>query len=61
MLLGTGFLTGCVKPPICSAAICDATHEARDAHAEALLADGGDASVITGANLIALLDAGCGG
>lgn len=40
-------------------AICDGTVALRDAHAEALLEDGGDASVQTGAALIAALDAGC--
>ena len=41
-------------------AICDGTVSLRDTHAEALLADGGDVSVQTGAALIAALDAGCG-
>ena len=40
-------------------AICDGTVGLRDAHAEALLRDGG-VSVQTGAALIAALDAGCG-
>ena len=40
-------------------AICDGTVALRDTHAEALLADGGDVSVRTGAALIAALDAGC--
>ena len=40
-------------------AICDGTVSLRDTHAEALLADGGDVSVQTGAALIAALDAGC--
>ena len=40
-------------------AICDGTASLRDTHAEALLADGGDVSVQTGAELIAALDAGC--
>ena len=40
-------------------ALCAGTLAARDAHAEALLEDGGDRSVITGDYLIRLLDAGC--
>lgn len=41
-------------------AICDGTKRLRDVHTEALLADGGDRSVITGAALIGAIDAGCG-
>jgi hypothetical protein len=41
------------------AAICDGTAAARTAHAAALAAGGDDASVVTGAALIRLLDAGC--
>ena len=41
------------------AAICDGTVRLRDAHADALLLDGGDRSVATGAALIGALDAGC--
>lgn len=41
-------------------AICDGTAAARTAHAAALAKDGGDASVVTGARLIQLIDAGCG-
>ena len=41
-------------------AICDGSQAARKAHAAALVEDGGDASVVTGARLIAMLDAGCG-
>jgi hypothetical protein len=40
-------------------AVCDGTKKARDAHALALLKDGGDYSVVTGARLIGMLDAGC--
>ena len=40
-------------------AICDGTVALRYTHAEALLDDGGDVSVRTGAALIAALDAGC--
>lgn len=41
------------------AAICDGTQAARTDHAAALAADGGDRSVVTGARLIRLIDAGC--
>ena len=41
------------------AAICDGTINLRSAHADALLLDGGDRSVATGAALIGALDAGC--
>lgn len=41
------------------AAICDGTKRVRDAHADALLADAGDWSLVTGTALIAALDAGC--
>jgi len=42
-----------------NSAICDGTAVLRDIHAEALLADGGDKSVMTGQALIATLDRGC--
>ena len=42
-------------------AVCDGTEAARTAHAAALAKDGGDLSVVTGAKLIRLLDAGCKG
>ena len=54
MLPVTGCATAISKP-----AICNGSAKARDAHAEALLQDGGDRSVVTGAELLALLDAGC--
>jgi pyrimidine deaminase RibD-like protein len=50
---------GCVNVANQSA-ICDGTQDARAAHAEALASEASDAAVITGARLIALLDAGCG-
>jgi hypothetical protein len=52
-------LSGCVNVANQSA-ICDGTQDARAAHAEALASEASDAAVITGARLIALLDAGCG-
>ena len=51
-------LTGCVG--VSQIAICEGAKKHRDAHAEALLIDGGSQSVVTGAALIAVLDAGCG-
>ena len=56
MLLGAG----CVSA-VSERALCDGTAQARTEHAAALAADGGDLSVTTGARLIKLLDAGCGG
>ena len=50
-------VSGCLS--VNGAAICDGTKRLRDAHSEALLADAGDQSVITGAALIGALDAGC--
>ena len=41
-------------------AICDGTVSSRRDHAAALAADGGDLSVLTGANLISQIDAACG-
>ena len=59
MLSMLTFVTGCVNVASQSA-ICDGTQSARAAHAEALASEASDAAVITGARLIALLDAGCG-
>lgn len=47
-------------PAVSGSALCDALLPLADAHAAALLADGGDRSVVTGAELLAGLDAGCG-
>ena len=54
MLLGVG----CVNAPR-NSALCDGTASARKTHAAALAADGGDLSVVSGARLIAMIDAGC--
>lgn len=51
-------VSGCVSVASQSA-ICNGTAAARTAHAAALAAGGDDASVVTGAELIGLLDAGC--
>lgn len=42
-----------------NSAICDGTASARTKHAAALAEDGGNLSIVTGANLISMLDAGC--
>ena len=41
------------------AAICDGSARLRTDHAAALVQDGGDRSVLTGAALIRAIDAGC--
>jgi len=53
-----GFASGCVTTTS-GEALCDATAPLAAAHAEALLVDGGDLSVQTGAALIAARDAAC--
>lgn len=50
-------VSGCVT--VNQTAVCDGTRTLRTAHVEALLDDGGDRSVVTGAALVAALDAGC--
>jgi len=42
-------------------AICAGTEAARTEHAAALAHDGGTKSIVTGARLIRLIDAGCSG
>lgn len=59
MLLGIGLTTGCTAATDTNA-LCGGSADARNAHTAALLADGGDQSVLTGARLLALLDAACG-
>ena len=46
--------------PTSERALCDALAALVDRHSDALLQDGGDASVMTGADLIAAYGAGCG-
>jgi hypothetical protein len=60
MLLGIGLLTGC-GTRASDAALCDGTRGARVDHAAALVEDGGARSLVTGAHLIRLIDAGCRG
>ena len=50
---------GCVSA-VSEVAICDGTAQARTKHAAALAVDGGPLSLVTGARLIKLTDAGCG-
>lgn len=52
-------LSGCVTGPS-GEAVCDGTRAMRAAHAGALVEDGGPRSRRTGAQLIAVMDAGCG-
>lgn len=54
----TFMLTGCVNA-VSGNAICSGTESARTEHAAALADDGGPLSLVTGARLIQLIDAGC--
>jgi len=49
---------GCVSG-VSGNAICSGTEQARTEHATALASDGGPLSLVTGARLIRLVDAGC--
>ena len=62
ILLGmlTVLVSGCATGMTSEVAICDGTESLRDAHTDALLADGGDTSVVTGVALIDALDRACG-
>lgn len=50
--------TGCTTA-VSGDALCNGTATARTEHAAALVDDGGNLSVVTGAHLIRLIDAGC--
>jgi hypothetical protein len=53
-------LPGCgLQSAVSGDAICAGTKEARTKHAEALANDGGTLSLVTGAQLIMLIDSGC--
>ena len=53
-------VSGCMTGPGTSGvAICDGSRKARADHAAALAASPDDRAVITGARLVALIDAGC--
>jgi len=49
---------GCVNVAN-QAAVCDGSRAARTNHAAALVQDGGPRSLVTGAALIGVIDAGC--
>ena len=51
-------VSGCVSVASGNA-VCDGTETARTEHAASLADDGGSLSLVTGARLIQLLDAGC--
>jgi hypothetical protein len=51
-------LSGCAAG-LNDSAICNGTAQSRTSHAEALAADGGPLSLVTGALLIQQIDAGC--
>jgi len=53
-LLGAGCVSGAATD-----AVCDGTRNARTDHAAALAASVDDLAVVTGARLIAMIDAGC--
>lgn len=52
-------LSGCAIG-VADSVICQRTAAPSDAHTAALIEDGGPKSLVTGQNLIAILDAGCG-
>lgn len=60
LMIQMSLVSACVNS-VSEPAICSATVALRKAHAAALVADGGDKSVVTGANLLEALKAGCGG
>ncbi|VDC31537.1 hypothetical protein [Pseudogemmobacter humi] len=56
----TLLVAGCVNGTQTSGdALCDGSREARTDHAAALADSADDRAVVTGARLIALIDAGC--
>ena len=59
MLPAIAWLGGCAAVPVGDRGLCDGLRPLAEDHAEALIADGGDDSVVTGARLIAGLRAGC--
>ena len=60
LLLTLPMLASACAISVSDAALCTATEASRRAHANALLVDGGDTSVITGADLLEKFKAGCG-
>ena len=59
ILMCCALLSACVRPTPSSLAICDGSRKARADHAAALAVSPDDRAVITGARLVALIDAGC--
>ena len=58
MIALTLLSSGCVNA-VSGEAVCDGTVSARTEHAAAPAVDGGPRSLVTGARLIKLMDAGC--
>lgn len=54
------FATGCASVGVSDNALCAGLAAPASAHAAALADDAGPRSVVTGARLIRLIDAGCG-
>lgn len=60
MPLAALWLSACAaSPAVSDRGLCAGLAPLARAHVEALVADGGDASVVTGARLLAALEAGC--
>lgn len=60
LVCATGCAPGGGQTGTSDAGICDGLEAATRDHAAALVEDGGDRSLVTGARLIRVLDAGCG-
>ncbi len=54
------FATGCARVAVNDSALCTGLERPVAAHAAALAEDAGSKSVVTGARLIRMIDAGCG-
>lgn len=54
------FATGCAPVAVSDSALCAGLERPVAAHAAALAEEGGPKSVVTGARLIRMIDAGCG-
>jgi hypothetical protein len=52
-------VSSCGIVAVSSPAVCDGTRQYRGAHADAILEEGTDRVVVTGAALIAAIDAAC--
>lgn len=59
-LTATMLVSSCGIVKVSSPAVCDGTQRYRGAHADAILAEGAGRVLITGAALIAAIDAACG-